>query len=440
MRSLKIVLLVLLALFASGCDGSSDSPDFQESFQNFDAPVRLAFLNNPARVSGTNFTPIQVGIFDHKGFIVPTADNPITIMLVNPNGATLSGTTTRNAVDGVAVFDDLSVDLVGNYAFMATSPGLLSAESTDFPITPADAAALTFLVQPSDVDSGQVIAPDVEVEVRDAQGNLVETQVTLMLDPPGTLGGTTSRMSLGGVAVFDDLTVTGGGVFNLVATVDTGAMAQSDPFTVTGASRVLLIPGNVNPLWVTDVDTKLEATGSFDVVDIFDATNATPTMLDLQNYDAVLTWTDSGGYDDPAALGNVLADFFDGGGRVVTAVFANASIPIGGRFVTDGYLLIDPTGQTEPMAALGNILEPMSPLMNGVTMFAAENSYSSTGGPINGGIVVAEWDDGRPLVVRGTVMGRNRVDLNFFPPSFDARADFWSGDGAELMRNALLFQ
>lgn len=50
---------------------------------------------------------------------------------------------------------------------------------------------------------------------------------------------------------------------------------------------------------------------------------------------------------------------------------------------------------------------------------------------MNDGIVVAEWgNDNRPMIVRGTFNGRNRVDLNGYVPWLPA----------ELLRNALLFQ
>ena len=45
-----------------------------------------------------------------------------------------------------------------------------------------------------------------------------------------------------------------------------------------------------------------------------------------------------------------------------------------------------------------------------------------------------------PLIVRGTVAGRNRVDVNFFPPSYASRTDFWQGDGFIILKNALNYE
>ncbi len=51
-------------------------------------------------------------------------------------------------------------------------------------------------------------------------------------------------------------------------------------------------------------------------VDLFDAGAATPTLAQLANYDVVVAFPNSA-YDDPTAMGDVLADFADTGGVVV---------------------------------------------------------------------------------------------------------------------------
>ncbi|XYH98323.1 hypothetical protein ACMHYB_00715 [Sorangium sp. So ce1128] len=173
---------------------------------------------------------------------------------------------------------------------------------------------------------------------------------------------------------------------------------------------------------------------------VFNIQEATPTLTDLQAYDAVLVYSDSAPLDT-STLGDNLATYYDGGGRVVVATFANASIPLGGRWASEGYQLVDPIGQEQPeeTGPLG-INEPGSALLADVTSLAATSAFRSFGGPINGGIVVATWGSGAPLIVRGVKNGRARADLNMFPPSRAMRSDFWFGSGAEIMRNALLFR
>ena len=206
-------------------------------------------------------------------------------------------------------------------------------------------------------------------------------------------------------------------------------------------SKILVVGAPGDPTWLADVKKRLDATGAFMSVDTVAGNQQTPTVQQMSPYGAVLVFSD-GGFADAAGLGNNLADYFDGGGSVVVAVFANASVPVQGRFgnVGNGYVLINPAGQEEPADSLGQILEQNSPLVVGVNKLTATACYRSTGGAVNGGVVVAQWASGRPLIVRGVVKGRNRVDLNFYPPSGDVRNDFWVGDGANIMRNALLYR
>ena len=66
-------------------------------------------------------------------------------------------------------------------------------------------------------------------------------------------------------------------------------------------------------------------------------------------------------------------------------------------------------------------------------------AYRSTGAPLAGATVVAEWGQGRPLVVRGAKAGRRIAALNMYPVSATMGSILWVGDGAALMRNALLY-
>ena len=206
---------------------------------------------------------------------------------------------------------------------------------------------------------------------------------------------------------------------------------------VVQKTRVLLVAGNMPASYYQDVQAKQLATTAFAAVEVFLASQGTPTLAQLQQYDVIFIFTDGGGFKDPVALGNVVADYYDVGGRVVLGTFANASIPITGRFgtVANGYALITPGSQESPNDKLGQIVEPNSPLATGVTAFAMTGAYRSPGALVNGGIAVIKWASGAPLIVRGVVKNRNRCDVNFYTPS-----NFWTGDGAILLRNCLLFK
>lgn len=240
-RVLTVFFLSLLAVSITACGSSSHDYNLGQSYQNYDAPVRLAFLSVPQRAAGAPLNTFRVAVLDHNGLVVPYATHPITVALIDPAGATLSGTTTVNAVDGVATFDDISVDLPGDYNFIATAPDLESAESQYFTITPNVPMEVVFLSQPPSppnvVMQGDTLPP-IEVEVRDGFGNPISTSSTVTIvignDPSGkaTLSGTTQIPAHNGRVTFDDLSVTsGGGVMVLAAVVGDG-IGISDPFVV----------------------------------------------------------------------------------------------------------------------------------------------------------------------------------------------------------------
>jgi hypothetical protein len=190
-----------------------------------------------------------------------------------------------------------------------------------------------------------------------------------------------------------------------------------------------------------EVQSKLVATGAFSSVDIYNASSGTPNLAQLMAYDAVLTWANNQ-YSTAATMGDVLADYVDAGGGVVVAVFATASIPLSGRWVSGGYeVIIAGTGQTAGAAMLGTVHEPAHAIMAGVLTFdGGSSSYRPTTTNLTAGALrIADWSDGRVLVAAGA--NPKRVDLGFYPPSSDCRSDFWlaSTDGARLMANALVY-
>jgi hypothetical protein len=197
------------------------------------------------------------------------------------------------------------------------------------------------------------------------------------------------------------------------------------------------------------VQTKLQGTGAFTVVDRFDARSNTPTAVQLGAYHAVLAFGRAN-WHDPEALGDRLATYHDRGGGVVLAAFANGGFSPAARLqgaygnVSNGYALLDYSleGHIYPQDSLGDVLEPDSPLMNGVTFLSALQAYRSTAPVIGGrGVVVAQWQGGgrEPLVVRGVRGSRTLVELGLYPPSDQSMSGYWTGNGAALMRNALKY-
>ncbi len=80
---------------------------------------------------------MQVSAVDAQGNVITTFTGVVTISIGRNGGVLvpgrLSGATSVNAVDGIAIFSSVSIDQIGNgYTLVATAPGLSSAESQSF--------------------------------------------------------------------------------------------------------------------------------------------------------------------------------------------------------------------------------------------------------------------------------------------------------------------
>ncbi|MCM3872571.1 MAG: LamG domain-containing protein, partial [Pyrinomonadaceae bacterium] len=215
------------------------------------APTRLAFIVQPMNAtSGQSISPaLQVAIQDNAGNTVTNATDPVTIALgTNTGGSTLSGNVTRDAVNGIATFDDLSLNRSGTgYELVASSGSLASATSIAFNVDPGTASQLVFTVQPSNAKRSAIITPAIQVEVRDANGNLVTNSATPVLlaignNPGGgTLQGSSVQQTINGVATFSDLRIVGGvggHGYTLDATSTGSPQTTSNPFNIFGPTQL----------------------------------------------------------------------------------------------------------------------------------------------------------------------------------------------------------
>ncbi|WP_298354127.1 T9SS type A sorting domain-containing protein [uncultured Dokdonia sp.] len=208
----------------------------------------------------------------------------------------------------------------------------------------------------------------------------------------------------------------------------------------SSSSTVLIAASPAHAVWLFDIEEKIETIGKHDVV-TFNTTSATPTLEELQAYDAVFTFTDNEP-NDPVAFGNVLAEYLESGGSVVDATFT-ANIPITGNW--SPYELYMQCGQaSDSFLGLGTIHQPDSYILTEVnTIDGGMASFHNAEGYVaSGATVVAEWTDGSPLVITKENIGpmdARRAFINLYPPSSDSRADFWesSSDVAQLMSNTL---
>ncbi|MCW1883489.1 PQQ-dependent sugar dehydrogenase [Luteolibacter flavescens] len=101
-------------------------------------PAKLAVIQQPTGANvGAPIGDVKIAIQDSTGKTVDTASNTITLTLDgSPPGATLSGTTSVSAVNGVAMFSSLAIGKPGRgYVLRASGDGLASASSNAFDIT-----------------------------------------------------------------------------------------------------------------------------------------------------------------------------------------------------------------------------------------------------------------------------------------------------------------
>lgn len=211
---------------------------------------RLSFFTDPTgTTAGITIAPaVQIEVLDAFSNRIATANNSVTIALLNAGGATLSGTTSKAAAAGVATFNDLSVDQSGSsYRLRATSSGLVPDTSVSFAVTPGAATQLVFTTQPSNTAAGSPITPAVQVTARDSLGNTDTSftgavTVAIGTNPAsGTLSGTTLQAAVSGIATFAGLSIDKSGTgYTLTASATGLSGATSGAFTISvGAAAKL---------------------------------------------------------------------------------------------------------------------------------------------------------------------------------------------------------
>jgi|GEM_PF-496128 len=212
--------------------------------------TRLVFTVQPGTTAaGKSMTPaVKVGLLDASGNPT-TGSQSITLAVAsNPSGGTLSGTTTVNAVAGVATFSDLSIDKVGaGYTLSASATGLTGATSSTFQITADTASKLVFVTPPAHGVAGEAFTPSVRVALVDKFDNPTAStaSVTVALggNPGGgTLSGTRTVSAVGGVATFSSLALDKVGTgYTLVATSGALPSATSGAFNIAAAAPSRLV-------------------------------------------------------------------------------------------------------------------------------------------------------------------------------------------------------
>ena len=204
--------------------------------------THLGFVQEPsAATAGQPISPaVRVAIRNDQGGTVSAATTAVTLALsTNPSGATLSGTTTVAAVNGIAIFGDLTLDKAGaGYTLTATAAPLASATSTPFANLAGPPSQLTLTTAPSPVaTSGQPLGSQPVLQLRDARGNAVGQAgvviVAAVASGIATVSGGAATTNSAGTAAFSNLSLTGSGSVTLSFSAPALAAVVSGPITVT---------------------------------------------------------------------------------------------------------------------------------------------------------------------------------------------------------------
>jgi hypothetical protein len=167
-----------------------------------------------------------------------------------------------------------------------------------------------------------------------------------------------------------------------------------------------------------------------DSVTLLNVQSYTPTLNELQAYDAVGTQSNYT-YQDPTGFGNVLADYVDAGGGVVIGQFSFSSgWEMGGRIMSGAYATIAVGFNTMSATTLG-WNDPSHPIMSGVST-VGEN-YAASGAFV--GESVAVWQDGRAYI--GVSSNQKVVGLNQYPGSYTYPQR--SGDWVLVWHNSFMY-
>jgi len=253
MRSHATAVAGLLALVVSGL--SCHAGDLLNGTTTGNPPVaarQLKFTTQPGSVAaGASVTTVRVSALDSSGALAPAYSGAITVSLAaNPGSATLTGTLSETAVNGVATFADLRIDKSGTgYTLRAVASGLSGATSQAFDVTstqpppPPPATQLRFTVQPPQATQAGQTMSALSVSALDATGAVVTTfsgAITVLIGTNasgGTLSGTQTVNAVSGVATFSTLSIDkAGSGYTLQATSSGLTSATSSTFAITATA------------------------------------------------------------------------------------------------------------------------------------------------------------------------------------------------------------
>ncbi|MBD3615491.1 MAG: T9SS type A sorting domain-containing protein [Gracilimonas sp.] len=181
------------------------------------SPAEMVFSTQPpsTATAGEPFSNSTiVHLLDQFGNLVTTDDTTKATISISSGNGTLSGTLSKQAVNGVITFDDLSTDIANSINLSVASLGFSAITTNTITVDHNTATDLTYLVQPTNTAQNSTIDPPVEIQLLDNYGNYVDSVVTVTISNESYFKNTstlTSDTDANGVAVFGNLIIDGPG-------------------------------------------------------------------------------------------------------------------------------------------------------------------------------------------------------------------------------------
>ncbi len=197
----------------------------------------------------------------------------------------------------------------------------------------------------------------------------------------------------------------------------------------TSQLDVLLVGADYSADSLTSILTGFPDIGT---VNFFNAASGTPTLAELQQYDVAIVWSNYY-YNDKVALGDVLADYVDSGGKVILQVASwyGPNWNLQGRLISEGYspfVQDGVNGNHYSTASLG-LYDASHSIMAGVSTmsdYLRDSVVLTTGAEL-----VAGWNDGEEFIAtKESVVGIN---------SWPGDGHSWTGDYPTILHNTILW-
>jgi streptogramin lyase len=203
----------------------------------------------PSSIAAGSPFGLTVQAEDSSGNPITTFNGTVTVGLaINPGGATLGGTLTATASNGVATFSGMTIiKAASGYTLYTSGGGIGWGVTNAITVTPLAASQLVISTQPSaTATAGQPFATQPVVSEEDTYGNVEtgddSTVVTAALaSGAGPLQGTTAVTVSGGVATFAGLTDNKAETITLQFSGGGLTSVPSSPIVVSPAAAAKLV-------------------------------------------------------------------------------------------------------------------------------------------------------------------------------------------------------